>query len=234
MHYEEFTGALARALEDADLAPTQTATTLNPETLSRVHTLYVEPVGGQTVSEPFFVTAKVEIAWHPLLTARSATTEEDMLREITGNSNVETLPDTERPYLRLDITLRAALPSGRSLSLPSAGTLKSWARELTGRLEAIEPLLPPEIARRGPDDRLEVVGWKGDPRIKAFVTVKGESKLDGASLSAWQSIDLPRVWDDPEREPDEPVDDQLQRLAQRLRSALHAWAEMTHHLRHEG
>ena len=44
MQYEQFTQALARGLEDAGLRPIGSGEeSLNPKTLERVRTLYVEP-----------------------------------------------------------------------------------------------------------------------------------------------------------------------------------------------
>ena len=232
MHYEEFIKSLEFALNEAGLCSVGSSEeSLNPKTLDRVRTLYVEPLGGQTFAEPFHVTAAVKIAWDALLTARFLTTEEDFLAAVIGRDDADALDDTEKPWLRADITLRASLSLEESLPLPSPDVLRSWAREAAGRLEAIEPILAPERAREGPDGRFEVLGWQGEPRINAFVDARGEARFDGVALSAWQSIDLPRQWDDPDRDEDEPVDEQLQRLAERLRSALHAWSEVTDHLR---
>lgn len=232
MQYEDFAKSLAFALSGAGLRCAGSGMdTLDPRTLDRVRTLYVEPLGGQTLAEPFHVTGAVKFAWDALLTARFSTTEEDFLTEVMGRDEADTLDDTERPWIRVDITLRASLPYGEALALPSPGALRNWAKEAAGRLEAVEPLLAPEIAREGPNGRFEVLGWKGEPRVSAFVDARGETRFDGVSLSAWQSIQLPRVWDDPDRAEEEPVDAQLDRLAERLRAALHAWSEVTDHLR---
>ncbi len=232
MQYEEFTDALARALEDAGLRSVGSGEeSLNPRTLDRLRTLYVEPLGGQTLAEPFHVTAAVKIAWDALLTARFSTTEEDFLREVMGREEAYALEDTEKPWLRADITLRASLSFEESLPLPPADALKRWSTEAAGRLDAIEPILAPERAREGSDGRFEVLGWQGEPRVNALVDARGVARFDGVSLSAWQAIQLPRVWDDPDRAEDEPVYAQLERLAERLRAALHAWSEVTDHLR---
>jgi len=45
----------------------------------------------------------------------------------------------------------------------------------------------------------------------------------GVHLSAWQSIDLPRQWDKPDREPDDWPEVELADFIERVRRALQEW-----------
>lgn len=58
----------------------------------------------------------------------------------------------------------------------------------------------------------------------------GELRLDSLTISAFQGIDLPRRWDDDEREPDDSPDELLAQLFARVKSALYAWGEVMDHL----
>lgn len=230
MSYADFKAALTLALTEAGLGRvTGGSESLDPVTLDRKMELSIEPLRSRQLAEPFFVSAAIKFEWGPLLTARGRTTEEDMLNQILTRAQVDALRDTEPPWLRLDITLRATLPFAESAPMPEPGVLRSWAHEAVGRLESIEPLLPPESARMTEDGSLEVFGWKGEPRIRALMNREGELRFDRVSVTSWQGIGLPRVWDDPDRE-DEPVDEQLRLMSERLRAALNAWMEVTDHL----
>jgi hypothetical protein len=58
----------------------------------------------------------------------------------------------------------------------------------------------------------------------------GQLYLTGIELSAWQGIDLPGQWDDPDRELDEDPDEQLADFAQRVWQALREWGNSLRHL----
>ncbi len=60
---------------------------------------------------------------------------------------------------------------------------------------------------------------------------RGALLLEGVEVSAWQAINLPRIWDDPERDEDPPPDHELERMFARVRGALYAWLEALDHLR---
>lgn len=62
----------------------------------------------------------------------------------------------------------------------------------------------------------------------------GELRLEAISVSAFQMIDLPRKWDDPERDPDDDPHEQLRAMFARVRAALHARGEVMDHLRPRG
>jgi len=66
---------------------------------SRLHSS--EPVGRQD-APPFHTSAAIEWRWGALATARTATTEEDMLTELLGREDAHDV-ETERAWLRVDI-----------------------------------------------------------------------------------------------------------------------------------
>jgi hypothetical protein len=81
--YDEFKQAWGGALRDSGLpilSAHEGKETLDLRALDRSFESYVEPMGGQD-AEPFHVAAILSWRSDPLLTARAATTEEDMLSE---------------------------------------------------------------------------------------------------------------------------------------------------------
>lgn len=133
--------------------------------------------------------------------------------------------ETEQPWLRVDINLAAKLPWGKSRPMPSPRSWTRWAHEVTERLEDIEPLLPDETSRLGPDGQLEIHGWQGMPEIDVECSPGGELRFGGMSLSAWQGVEVPRAWSDSERPRDPDPAEQLEALFARVRRALHIWME---------
>jgi hypothetical protein len=55
--------------------------------------------------------------------------------------------------------------------------------------------------------------------------------LEGVELSAWQAVEVPRIFDDPDREPDPGPEEELAALFGRTRGALSAWMQALDHLR---
>jgi hypothetical protein len=232
VRYEEFKSAWNEALRESRLllfgGIGGGEETLDLRSMDRHYEVYIEPLGGQRV-EPFHVTATLSWRWDAELTARTATTEEDLLRGLLGREGIERI-ETDRPWLRVDIVLRASTPYGKPLPLPANAIWARWVREAMGRLESIEPMIPEENVREADDGQLEILAWRGQPEVKTVCTAEGELKLESVELAAWQAIELPRQWDDPDREPDELPHRQLREMFQRVRSALHAWMEVMDHL----
>lgn len=91
--------------------------TLDARTLDRtVSSIVASPVR----AEPFMATATLAWRWTALHTARTVTTEEDLLAEVLGRDHAT--PSRTQPQLRLDISLRATprwappeLPRGDAL-----------------------------------------------------------------------------------------------------------------------
>ncbi len=237
MTYEEFAQGWVLARRESGmplLSAHEGKETLDLRSLSRTFETFVEPLGGQE-AEPFFVAAALSWRWDALATARSATTEEDMLTEVLGRERVwGHKPKTERSALRVDVSLRASLPYGKAIPMPAPAVWTKWAREAHGRLERIEPLVPEKTTREARDGRLEVLAWQSDPVAKVICGAGGDLRLESIEIAAGEIIELPRRWDDTDREQDEHPAGQLHELFARVRAALHAWMQAVDHLRPRG
>lgn len=133
--------------------------------------------------------------------------------------------DTEQPWLRIDVTLRASLPMDSPMPRPRTSAWQRWVTDVTDRLA---PLLPKEVEEEEGD--LIPLSWCGEPTAQFQCDPDGRLHLSSVELSAWQRIDLPREWDDPDREQDPEPNAQLVDLAGRVREALHAWEDCLRHL----
>lgn len=227
MTYEAFLSAWDEALRRSGLYFCgRTGTKLDLRTLDRVSEAYVEPIGGQ-FAEPFHVTAGLSFRWSPLLTARAGTIEEDVLIELLGPDATDV--DTELPWVRVDVVLRATLGYGASLPMPAPERWARWANEAITRLGALEPVIDEEV-----DDFEDtgpiVGGWQGEPTATFQCGREGALSLERIEMAAWQAVTVPRCWDDSTREADAPPDAQLERLFARVRSSLHVWSEVLDHL----
>jgi hypothetical protein len=228
MRYDEFRAAWDRALTESRMGTFGSPSEMiDTSALGRRYTVSVEPLGGQD-AEPFFVTARLAWRWSALHAARTATTEEDMLSAVIGRENVDDIR-SEPPWLRVDVRLRASLPWGKPVPMPSSESLARWIGEVSGRLERIEPLVPEETVRETPDGLLEVLAWRGAPRLECATNAKGELQLHSVALESWQALALPRRWDDPDKADPDPAW-QLGDLFARLRAALLGWMESLDHL----
>ncbi len=231
MTYEDFKRAWISALRESTLpllGAEPVEEMLGLRSMDRVVKSFVEPFGGQH-AEPFHVSAALEYRWDALQSARTATTEEDMLHQVLGLDR-NRKPRTERPWLRVDVTLRASTVWGREIALPSQAAWKRWARETLGRLESIEPMNRTETARQGRLGLPEILAWQGEPELEVLCSPAGELKLRGVEIATWQAIELPRKWDDSSRKPDEAPDDQLAAMFKRLLPSMNAWMEAMNHL----
>lgn len=231
MNYDDFKATFLAALSDSGL-PTfgllSGGEVLDLRSMDRTLTVHVEPMGRQ-IGGPFHVTGTISWRWDALQTARTATTEEDLLATLLGREGTEHV-GTERPWLRVDVKLRATLEAGKSIPMPAAKTWTRWSREAIGRLENVEPLVTEEVTRETADGHHAVLAWQGDPEISVTCNELGELRLESISVRAFQGIDLPRRWDDPELEPDDGPHEQLAAMFHRLRVALYAWGEVMDHL----
>lgn len=231
VHYEDFKAEWETVLRASGL-PTIGVTAdeaLDLRSLARTYEVTVEPAGGQD-AEPLFVSAKLSWRWDAIQTARTRTTEEDMLAEVLGRE--ESAVETKQPWMRVDVSLHASLPYGKPMPMPKPAVWAKWIREAMTRLESIEPVVPDERARETDDGNLEFLAWQGQPQVHCACGADGNLKLEAVEVSSWQAIELPRSWDDPDREPDEYPRAQLRALFARVKASLHAWMEVTDHLRH--
>lgn len=231
MRYEEFRSAWDDALRESKLSMIGLwgEETLNLRTTSRSYEVHVEPFDGQD-AEPFFVAATMSFRWDALNTARTATREEDMLIEVFGREAAYDL-DTERPWLRIDIKLNAALTHGKPIPMPPTQAWAKWIQETMGRLEDVEPLTPDEKVRENDEGNLEILAWQGTPTARVSCTPEGDLLLEAVSISAMQLMHTPRIFDNPNKEPDEPVYGQLQEMFHRVRASLLAWMQALDHLK---
>ena len=234
MTYDEFKQAWIAARRESGLpllSAHEGKEALDLRFHARTFETVVEPVGGQQ-AEPFHVAAALAWRWDALHTARSATTEDDMLTEMFGRERAAKAK-TERPRLRVDVSMRASLPWGKAIPMPTPSAWTKWAREVHGRLEDIEPLVP-EKTSRATRDGLEVLGWQTDPVARVVCGPDGELKLEAVEIAAGQIIELPRQWDDRDRRPDPTPGAPLRDLFTRVRAALNAWMQAVDHLTPRG
>jgi hypothetical protein len=117
-----------------------------------------------------------------------------------------------------------------AIPLPPPRVWANWAKEVVGRLERIERLLPAEVM----DDRgaglPRVLAWQGEPSLEVRCSRQGELRLHAVKVEAWQALDVPRMSDDVEHDQDLEPGKELAAMFKRVRSALRAWMEATDHL----
>jgi hypothetical protein len=232
MNYDDFKATFLEALKDSGLptmGPQPAGEVLDLRSTERTVTVYVEPID-RDVGRPFHVSGAISWRWDALQAARTATTEEDLLTELLGQDEPESL-HTELPWLRVDIKLRAGLEFGKAVPMPTREAWLRWSREATGRLEAIERLVSEERVRETTTGQLAILAWQGEPELRVLCNPAGELRLDSVTVSAFQIIHLPRAWSDSEREPDEHPYAPLAAMFRRIKAALYAWGEGMDHLR---
>ena len=134
---------------------------------------------------------------------------------------------TERPWLRVDVTLNATLPHNAPLPMPNAGAWQRWTEHVTRRLE---PLLPAEAPYFEDEGKEAILFWRGDPEARLQCRPGGQLYLTGVELPSWQGIELPRQWDSPDRPPDDDTEAQLESLFEWVRASLQVWAECLSYL----
>lgn len=237
MDYDEFKRAFLDVLRESRLptiGPPPNEEVLDLRSTDRTLAVYVEPLD-RDIGRPFHVSGKVSFRWNALQAARTRTCEEDLVAELLGDQARH--EETERPWLRIDVSVRAGLEWGKGIPMPSQAIWTKWSREALGRLEQIERLVSDDVVREDALGYQAVLAWQGEPEVKATCNARGELRLEAISVSAFQGIDLPRKWSDSEREPDDPPHEQLRAMFDRLKAALHAWGEVMDHLRpgsHDG
>lgn len=224
MNYDQFRAVWQDTLDAAGLLPFPPQPTEAVELgwLSRMYEINVSLRSIQRAG-PFYINAGLSWRWDAALAARSATTEEDLLVEVLGQDGYYLV--TEQPWLRVDVTLRATLPMDSPLSMPGDDAWKQWVAEVTCRLARILPSAGEEN-----EDIEESLCWRGEPEARLRCDPDGRLYLTGVYLAAWQGIDLPRQWDNPDREPDGWPEHTLTDFATRVRGALQEWEGCLMHL----
>lgn len=224
MNYDEFRTLWHEALDTAGLLPSPLwpSEAVDLRWMSRTYSLYVSLDHGHR-ARPFHTTAHLGWRWDAALAARTATTEEDLLIELLGQDGYYLV--TERPWLRVDVTLRATLPMDSPLPMPDADAWRHWTAEVDSQ---VAPFLP--IESREEKDGLAALSWRNRPGAQLDCDADGELYLTRVELSAWQGIDLPRQWDNPDRMRDTGTKAQLTDFTARLRQALREWESCLMHL----
>ncbi len=181
------------------------------------------------IAATFNVSAELGFRWDALQTARTITSEGDLLGELFCTDRSQ-YPRTELPWLRIDVTLHGSTLWGKEIPMPSSEVWKNWARETVGRLENVEPLLPIEQVRENRKGMLEILAWRSDPELKVLCKPDGTLVLRGVEIAAGQVIKLPRKWGDDSRKQDKGPHAQLAALFRRLKASLHGWTQALDHL----
>lgn len=151
MTYEQFKKTFLRALDECGLptmGPPPHKETLELDSTDRTVSIYVEPLA-RDIGGKFHVSGELSWHWGALLAARTTFREEDTLTELLGREEAYEV-ETERPLLRLDISLRAGLMHGHEIPMPAPATWAKWSKEALSRLENVEPLIPETRSKRHP------------------------------------------------------------------------------------
>ena len=221
MTYEEFKRAWIGALHHSGLA------VFGSELIREgLDLLQVDRSGETTVAlrdpqvEPFTIVARTAWRWASSHSARTATSEEDLVAELVGIKSPRPRR-TERPWLRIDATLRASLPYNRALPFP-AERWAAWGKHTTKAIAELDPR--PTKVNTGLPPTLK---WQGTPAAKVRADGNGTLRVEAIELDAWQGVALPRRWSDPRRKPDPHPGPALDKLFKRLEDALHIWTHAT-------
>ena len=176
-------------------------------------------------AEPFPVHGIVSFRWDPLESARTQTTEEDLVSEMFGRD--DDLLEMMQRELRTDIVLRANLPYASRTPMPEPSLWRSWSALVNERLA---PFLPAEVVQhRG--QTVIVMGWRGTVEVESRCSDDGELCLSSLSLPSWQAVVLPRIRDGADDELPGDIAKRLDDLAEGHRNALDQWMDCIVELR---
>ena len=226
MRYDAFRNSLLLALSEAELYSSGTG---RPRpSISRPRPGAGKP-GSEAVSNSgpsrFTSHGIVSFRWDPLESARTQTTEEDLVSELFGRD--DDLPETMQRELRTDIVLRANLPYASRTPMPEPSLWRSWSALVEERLA---PFLPAEVVQhRG--QTVIVMGWRGTVEVESRSSDDGELCLSSVSLPSWQAVVLPRIRDGADDELEGDIAKQLDDLAEGHRNALDQWMDCIAELR---
>ena len=214
MNYQEFRDLWHDALRATHLQisyPIGPTERINLRALSRSYELVL--YGGlQTKSEPFHLAATIEWEWDSVLSARYATTEEDMLMQIFGDFGIHD-DDTVPPQLRMDVCLSASMLYGTVYPMPASTRWQRWVRQASDELQSFLPT--------GYDEEGGICAYSDPIQASVKLLEDGRFNLESVTFKAWQAIKLPRQWDDPEKRDPSP-EDELQDFANRIARAMNA------------
>ena len=226
MDYDAFRALWHEALTQAGpvSVPFWPTETIDLRHMDRAYKVYM-PMHHRNQTGPFHVTIELSWRWDALQSARTATTEEDLLVALLGEDEHDL--DTERRWVRVDVTLHATLPADAPLPMPDAAMWRHWMVRV---MHEMDLLLPPDL----PEVRWErgevPLFWQGNPVARLQCRLDGQLYLTGVELPAWQGIELPRQWDSPERPQDEGTEVQLDSFCEWVRESLKVWEENLRYL----
>ena len=213
MNYSTFRQIWDEALRTArfPLYPVSPEETINTETADRLYRVYLHT--GEAAG--FHTTIEFKWNWDALLSARFATTEEDMLMQIFGDFGIH--EDTTSPNMRVDYILHATIAMDQYLPLPPHDRWQRWVNLVTSR---VSPLLVYD----DPDEDFPV-SFSMEPQIEVICSSSGQFYLSGVHMAGFRLVTLPRQWDHPDRSEETNPDEQLLALFQRLKQAVDSWQE---------
>ena len=222
MNYQEFRDLWHNALREARLKIPYPVGPSEKIDLSNMTRSYELIVYGSSLpkSEPFDITAKIEWDWDATLSARFATTEEDMLMQVFGDFGIHT-EDTVPPLLRMDVSLTAGVTYETTYPMPAVDQWQRWVRPISDELKLIFPT--------GYDKEGGMCAYSDPIQANVNVMEDGRLNLDSMSFKAWQVIRLPRQWDDPNKRDPSPVEE-LRNFACRIAQAMNTLEHGLAHL----
>jgi hypothetical protein len=89
--------------------------------------------------------------------------------------------------------------------------------------------VPAPVIRELDSGSLRLLSLQGEPRVILTCAPDGALAVQRVEVSGWQSLDLPRETYDDETKACERLERQLRSMLARVKSALHAWAEVMDH-----
>jgi hypothetical protein len=222
MNYQEFRDLWHHTLQAARLQISQSVSPteqINLRDMSRSYELVL--FGGlHQKCEPFHLVITIKWDWDATLSARYATTEEDMLMQIFGDFGIHD-NDTVLPQLRMDVSLSANLPYETVYPMPPLTQWQSWVRQASDDLQSTLPT--------GYEEDGSICAYSDPIEANVKILEDGNLSLERVTFKAWQAIKLPRQWDDPEKSDPYP-DHVLLDFANRIAKAVNALENSLAHL----
>jgi len=219
MRYEQFRTAWESAQRTARLRMMGVAPDETLDQCSLTRTFSVNFEGPR--AEPFFIGAHVSWEWNALLTARSATTEDDMLTELFGRTTTGRGRKMTPPSVRVDVAFKASLMWGKSVVLPTQEAWEDWSNETVEELHNL--WTAPLSKRRNARVERHVTCWAGEPTAKVEVQTDGRLLLSSLELSAWRFVEFPPTRDGHDIEGLPEPQRALTTLLERVGKGLDVW-----------
>jgi len=221
MRYDEFRDRFQDVLRDVGLFSPymeRPAETIDLANTSRRWKTYIRQSSSWN-SEPFHVSGRIAFDWDPFNAARGYTCEEDLLTELFGRR--QRPMRTQKRWTRVDLALYANLPYGSTTPIPDLQILAGWTSAVREKLGA----LISEVTERA-GRIVAIVGGVNEVEIQTRCQAEGALSLSSFSVSGFRLVQIPRVWDDPQRrEREKDISEELAGLAHRFRDAYDEWTK---------